>query len=137
MPPWVGTPPSRLDIVSAYYPESTPPHEWKLRRCIVTDVLVDPDDGQVVCEVSYGTSQPSAYGSPFLHVHNFSDLTAMGLSKDTRFAMGERALLPWSPPYFDCMYGRPTPIMGRLLASYHRDFAYCMAAYQAAQQDAE
>lgn len=135
MPPWTKTPPVRMDIVAAYYPESTPPHKWKLRRCIVTDVLVDVNDGLVACEIAYGTSKPTSYGQPHIHIHNFSDLNAMCLRKDTRFVMGERAILPWTPDNFECMYGRPSPKLGRLLEDYHREFYYCMAAYAAAQQD--
>ncbi|RGP35635.1 hypothetical protein D1012_18780 [Pseudotabrizicola alkalilacus] len=124
-----------MDIVAAIYPETTPPHEWKLRRCIVTDVFLDDADGSISCEISYGTSQPTSYGWPHLHIHNSSDLSAMCLSKDTRFVMGQRAIWPWTPEYFNCMYGRPTPKLGHLLPDYHREFEYCMMQYEAAQQD--
>ena len=134
MPPWVKVPPQRMDIVAGYYPETTPPEKWKLRRCLVTDVFVDDADGLFVCEVAYGTSQPTSYGQPHIHIHNSSDLSAMCLSKDTRFVMGERASLPWTPEHFGCLYGRPTPLLSRLLPDYHREFAYCMAAYAAAKQ---
>lgn len=136
MPPWTSTPPSVMDIVAAYYPESTPPNEWKLRRCIVTDVFVDENDGTIACEIAYGTSKPTYYGQPHIHIHNSSDLSAMCLSKDTRFVMGAREILPWTPAFFGYLYGRKTPFLARLLPDYHREFAYCMAAYQAAQQDA-
>lgn len=125
-----------MDIVAAYYPETTPPHKWKLRRCIVTDVFADVEDGSFACAISYGTSQNTGYGQPHLHIHNSSDLSAMCLSKDTRFVMGERAVLPWTPDHFGCMYGRPTPKLGRLLEKYVRDFQYCMAVYEAARQAA-
>lgn len=125
-----------MDIVAAFYPESTPPSDWKLRRCLVTEVFEDASDGSIFCQVAYGTSQPTYYGQPHLHIHNSSDLTAMGLSKDTRFVMGERATLLWDLSNFDCLGGRPTPKLGHLLDDYHREFAYCMATYEAAQQSA-
>lgn len=124
-----------MDIVAALYPETTPPHKWKLRRCIVTNVFVDIEDESFACEISYGTSQATGYGQPHLHIHNSSDLSAMRLSKDTRFVMRERATLPWTPDHFGYMYGRSTPKLSTLLSKYERDFYYCMAVYEAARQD--
>lgn len=131
MPSWSSKPPAYRDIVAAYYPETKPKAELRLRPCIVTAVFQDEDTHEYICEVAYGTTQQRRSGFPGfdLIVHNSSDLDAMGLPRATRFYLGERALLVWGPRDFGCWGGYKSPKISTLLEDYHREFDFYMMKF--------
>ena len=116
-----------MDIVAAYFPETKPKGALRLRPCVVTRVLRNVNNGEIACEVAYGTSKVTAFSSgDYIVVHNTSDLDSMGLGMATVFVMdtARRAILPWNDTYFGCWTGKKSPKIGALTTEYQKEFAF-------------
>lgn len=134
-PLWLSQQPSALDIVTAYYPETQPQGDLRLRPCLVMNVLRGKDDGAIACHLTYGTKNLRLAQRQHLDliVQNMQDMDAMGLAVATRFVLDERAFvtLPWTEEFFGCWSGYNSPRIGTLLEDYRRDFAYQMIKFVA------
>ena len=130
MPDWVTSPPSVMDIVAGFYPETKPKGELRLRPCLVTAVYKNTESGEFACEVAYGTKTLKTWSSmgKDLVIQNTSDLDELGLPVATRFvlAIDQRATLVWGPESFGCWKNHRSPRIGTLNADYQREYAYCM-----------
>lgn len=130
-PSWLTRPPSAFDIVTGYFPETSPGAKGpKLRPLLVTRVLRHRTTGDIACEVAYGTSNLKIATRQLddIIVQNISDLDAMGLPQATRFVLSlkARVVLPWSDAHFGCWTGCRTPRIGTLLTDYQKDYAFAM-----------
>lgn len=127
---WCKQPPSAFDIVTAYYPETKPKGELRLRPCLVLDVFESEEDGEFACTVAYGTKHIKFVQRKGLDliIQNASDLDMLGLPYATRFALDEdcSATLPWNPNFFGCWDGFPNPAISFLPEEYQKEFAYIM-----------
>lgn len=128
MPEWLASPPSLMDIVTAYFPETKPKGELRLRPCLVTRVLQNTETGQFACELAFGTKNLKHIlrANVDVIVQNTSDLNEMGLAVATRFDLDldKRAILPWDAIYFGCWIGKESPRLSALLEHYQKDYAF-------------
>lgn len=89
---WQLSPPSVMDIVAAYFPESNPKGALRLRPCLVLRVWQNVQEMQFACEVAYGTKNLKTWSR--LHkdviIQNFNDLDFCGLPVATRFDNGPK-----------------------------------------------
>lgn len=123
--------------MTAYYPETKPKGELKLRPCLVLDVFESESGGEYACTVAYGTKHIKFVQRKGLDliIQNASHLDMLGLPYATRFALDEdcSATLPWVPAFFGCWAGYPSPIISFLSEEYQRDYAYTMMLRTARQ----
>lgn len=134
---WLSQPPSAFDIVTAYFPETNPKGELRLRPCLVLEVMRRPN-GQIGCRVAYGTKNLKFVQRKDLDliVQNAADLDLVGLPMATRFDLDARNLvtLPWTEEFFGCWTGYEHPKIGALTEDYVKSYAYIMALRQAAKR---
>lgn len=126
---WFKRPPSALDIVTCYYPETQPePGGPKLRPALVLSVLRDKTMGMIALRIAYGTTNLKLMqrSESDLIVQNAEDMRIIGLPRATRFDLEELVILPWCPPYFECWEGYETPKIGQLTEPYAKDLAWLM-----------
>ncbi|MDQ0423388.1 hypothetical protein J2045_004440 [Peteryoungia aggregata LMG 23059] len=128
---WASQPPSAFDIVTAYFPETNPKGELRLRPCLILDVLQDEETAEYGCRISFGTKNLKILQRQSIDiiVQNSLHLDEMGLPYATRFDLDAKniVVLPWSSEFFGCWRGFPSPRIGFLLETYRRDYAYIMA----------
>jgi hypothetical protein len=139
MPEWAAAPPSMMDIVTAYYPETKPKGDLRLRPCLVTAVYVDEDTQEFLCDVAYGTTNLKAWvrmGKDVI-IQNISDLDSVGLPRATRFNLDikDRVRLVWGDRDFGCWTGNSSPRIGTLTDHYQREYAFCMMKQMSEQQE--
>lgn len=107
---WAGSPPSVMDIVAAYFPESNPKGARRLRHCLVTRVWHNAEERLFVCEVAFGTKNLKTWSrmEKDIIIQNSNDLDLCGLPVATRFDMdpSNRLPLPWTPEFFGCWTGK-------------------------------
>lgn len=136
---WLARVPSAFDIVTAYYPETNPKGELRLRPCLVLDVLKGRTSGKFALRVAYGTRnlQVARRSKVDLIIQNHRHLNDVGLPTATRFSLNEADIvaLPWAEEFFGCWHGHSHPIIGSLTETYIRDYAYCMALRQSVTLD--
>lgn len=126
---WFKRPPSALDLVTCYFPESQPePGGPKLRPALILSVLRDRKTGMIGLRIAYGTTNLKLMqrSDRDLIIQNAEDLGIMGLPRATRFDLDELVVLPWCPPHFECWEGYPSPKIGQLTEPYARDLAWLM-----------
>lgn len=130
---WWLQPPSAFDILTAYFPESNPKGELRLRPCLVLDVLRN-QHGSIACRIAYGTKNIKFVQRKDLDliIQNAAHLDEMGLPYATRFDLSARniVVLPWDQENFGCWRGYPTPQISFLPEEYIKDYAYLMAIRQ-------
>jgi hypothetical protein len=128
-----------MDIVAAYYPETKPKGELRLRPCLITHVYIDEDSLEYLCEVAYGTKNLMHWAriGHDVIIQNSSDLDSMGLSVATRFNLDLscRVRLVWGDRDFGCWTGRPSPRIGALTEQYQREYAFCMMKQMSSGQN--
>ena len=127
LPLWVDALPSSYDIVTAYYPETKPKSELRLRPCLVVQV-VEGEDGAKACVVVFGTKhlKVAKRGHLDIIVGNAADIAQFGLSMATRFDLDSPVPLPWHPEAFGCWSGHSHPVIGSLSEPFIRDYAFKM-----------
>lgn len=136
---WCHQPPSAFDIVTAYFPETKPKGELRLRPCLVLDVFESEDGGEYACRVAYGTKHIKFVQRKGLDliIQNAADLDIFGLPYATRFALDAdcSADLPWTPEFFGVWDGYPTPVISFLPEDYQKEYAYIMMMRSARGMD--
>ncbi|GHF18151.1 hypothetical protein GCM10017044_10830 [Kordiimonas sediminis] len=91
----------------------------KCRPALVRQTAVSEEGGKPEIEIVYGTSKLLKDQYPFdLFVEHVRDMNEAGLWQATRFVLGKKAWLPWSEDFFVPGVGCPTPVIGRLPATY-------------------
>lgn len=126
-PHWVRAPPSAFSIVACWYPEDDDANPGPtLRPALVTAVLAGKTAGLFACKVAFGTRTLKLIkrGHVDLIIEDGRHLRQMGLHRPTRFDLDQIALLPWSSAFFGCWSGYSSPILGSLLESYVKDYAF-------------
>lgn len=119
-----------MDIVAAFYPESNPKGELRLRPCLVLAVRHNPQERLFMCEVAFGTKNLKTWSriGKDLIIQNNNDLDECGLAVATRFDMdpANRAPLPWNEDFFGCWGGKSSPRIGSLSTDYQKDVAFIL-----------
>lgn len=119
MPDWISTPPQDFDIVTGFFPEERPKHNWQEnpRPMLVSGVFRGKGSGRVFVRVAYGTSQVEKVRGQQLVIGNMSHLDNLNLAKPTAFVIqpGEQwAILPWSEQHFSPWADFETPVISKL-----------------------
>jgi hypothetical protein len=127
---WEQSPPSVMDIVAAYFPESNPKGALRLRPCLVLRVLQNVQEGLFACEVAFGTKNLKTWSrlDKDIIIQNSNDLDLCGLPVATRFDMdpSNRVALPRTPEFYGCWSGRRSPRIGSLPTDYQKDVAFIL-----------
>jgi hypothetical protein len=86
----------------------------KPRPALVRQAFAD-QDGNPWVSVVYGTSK-DPYSNSLMHfsVVTLPEMDICGLKQATRFDLTRVMTLPWSREFFECLPGKPTPIMGHM-----------------------
>jgi len=117
---WETSPPQIYDIVTGFFPETSPKETWATnpRPLLVCGVAQDPDTKVYFCRIAYGTSRNvNETGNGDLVVGNLSLLNQLKLKTPTKFVLHsgqQMVILPWLPEFFQPWTGRPTPILSTL-----------------------
>ena len=127
---WQHSPPSVMDIVAAYFPESNPKGALRLRPCLVLRVWQNAQEGLLACEVAFGTKNLKTWSrlDKDIIIQNYNDLDDCGLAVATRFDMdpSNRATLPWTTEFFGCWTGKRSPRIGALPTDYQKEVAFIL-----------
>ena len=138
-PGWLSEPPSAFDIVTAYFPETNPKGELRLRPCLVLEVMRGRSSGAIACKLAFGTKRLKFVQRRNLDliIQNAGDLQEVGLPMATRFDLDadNLAILPWAESHFGCWSGRRHPRIGSLTEKYVKDYAYIMALRHANERE--
>ena len=119
-PEWVNQPPNNYDIVTGFFPETSPKATWETnpRPLLVCGKAVDPDTGMMFCRIAYGTSKQTGHAdNDDLAIANLSMLDQVGLKRPTRFVIhsgAQMVILPWTDEFFRPWMGYQTPILSAL-----------------------
>lgn len=123
---WASKPPNIYDIVTGFFPETSPKETWATdpRPMIVCGRAHDPETGMYFCRVAYGTTRHlnRAHDNDLV-IGNLSLMNQLGLKKPTRFVINtgaQMAILPWTEEFFQPWTGRPTPILSTLTEDIQR-----------------
>jgi len=117
---WETSPPAIYDVVTGFFPETSPKETWATnpRPLLVCGVAQDTENGQYFCRIAYGTSQNTAgYGFNDLVIANLSILDSLNLKRPTKFVIHsglQMVILPWSEEFFQPWTGYSTPVISRL-----------------------
>ena len=115
----LGSPPRIFDIVTGFFPETSPKETWATnpRPLLVCGVAKQANTGLFLCRVAYGTSKIHKAKDDDLTIGNLSMLNELELKKPTTFVIhsGQQiVILPWLPEFFRPWSGRSSPILSRL-----------------------
>ena len=137
-PKWLQQPPTAFDIVTAYYPETKPKGDLRLRPCL--SVLQGKTSGGFALQVAYGTKHLKFQQrkSVDLIIQNHTHLQEHGLAMATRFNLDTDniVVLPWTEEFFGCWTGRHHPRIGHLSENYIRDLAFSLMMRKMAEDQA-
>ena len=110
------TAPAPFDIVWSRFPYIEQPSipAPKSRPALVRHAFAD-QDGNPWVEVVYGTSR-DPYSNSLVHfsIVTLAEMNICGLKQATRFDLNRTMKLPWSREFFECLPGKPTPIIGHM-----------------------
>lgn len=110
------TAPAPFDIVWSRFPYVEKPNcpAPKARPALVRQAFAD-QDGNPWVEVVYGTSR-DPYSNSLVHfsIVTLAEMDVCGLKQATRFDLNRTMNLPWSREFFECLPGKPTPIIGHM-----------------------
>ncbi len=138
---WAAKPPAAFDIVACYFPESEPKPDWsvKLRPALVLNVYRDKATGAYAVRVAYGTTTLKLMqrGHIDLIIQNAAELRIIGLPMATRFDLDNTVMLPWTPTYFGCWSGYPSPLIATLTEDYVKELAWLFTKRAALQEARE
>jgi hypothetical protein len=86
----------------------------KSRPALVRQAFADQSGNPWICVV-YGTSK-NPYSNSLAHfsIVTLPEMNVCGLKQATRFDLSREMTLPWSREFFECLAGKPTPIIGHL-----------------------
>lgn len=135
-PNWVHRPPQAYDIVTGFFPETSPEGGTpKCRPLLVTQTYrVKGGSNRIVLRVAYGTSlkkAPHEYDDRDLVIYNSSELNQCGLLTPTRFVCdpSQQTLLEWNQENFCTWSGETHPRRGALSNDMQREYAWVMTKY--------
>jgi hypothetical protein len=120
MATWETSPPQIYDIVTGFFPETSPKETWATnpRPLLVCGVAQDPDNNDYFCRIAYGTSKNvNETGNGDLVVGNLSLLDQLNLKTPTKFVLHsglQMVIMPWTPEFFQPWTGYPTPVISSL-----------------------
>jgi len=126
---WIVVPPSRFDIVAAWFPEDQAPNPGpKLRPALVLQVLRSSRIEFFACKIAYGTKslklrQRQGWD---LIIQDPLELEALNLPVPTRFDLDHTLIAPWRVEFFGCWKGFASPIIGHLTDYYVRELGFCL-----------
>ena len=104
-PAWVDSPPRIYDVVTGFFPETSPKGTWATnpRPLLVCGTAQDPDSKTYFCRVAYGTSQSAKrFYEKDLVIGNMSLLDSLGLKHVTRFVLNsglQMVIMPWTEKF--------------------------------------
>ena len=110
------TAPAPYDVVWSLFPTTEEPKlpGPKPRPALVRQAFQD-QDGNAWVKVVYGTSvDPYRATVADFSVVTLPEMNVCGLKCATRFRLDREMTLPWSREFFDCLPGKPSPIMGHM-----------------------
>lgn len=120
MSEWVKRPPYVYDLVTGFFPETSPKGTWATnpRPLLVCGRAENAETGMVICRVAYGTTQLGKHcHDNDLVVGNLSLLNQLNLKRPTRFVIhsGRQMVnLPWTEEFFRPWTGKTSPVLGTL-----------------------
>jgi hypothetical protein len=110
------TAPAPYDVVWCRFPtveEPSLPAE-KSRPGLVRQAFQD-QDGNAWVKLVYGTSvDPYRATLTDFTVATLPEMNVCGLKQATRFRLDREMTLPWSKEFFECLFEKPTPIIGHM-----------------------
>ena len=117
---WEKTPPRLYNILTGFFPETSPKETWATnpRPLLCCGVAQDMSDGTYAVRVAYGTTQNlgRAHANDLV-IGNLGILNQLGLKHPTRFVINsglEMVCMPWTEEFFQPWSDSSTPIRGRL-----------------------
>ncbi|MEM5474832.1 hypothetical protein [Pacificibacter sp. AS14] len=120
MASWETNRPELYDVVTGFFPETSPKETWATnpRPLLVCGVAQDPETKTYFCRIAYGTSKSvrSTHGSDLV-IANVSILNSLNLKKPTKFVIHsglQMVILPWLEEFFQPWTGYDTPVLSRL-----------------------
>lgn len=112
----LSTAPAPFDIVWSRFPFVEEPGlpGPKARPALVRQAFAD-QDGMPWVTVVYGTSKnPYQTDLASFSIVTLAEMNVCGLKQATRFDLSRTLTLPWAREFFDCLAGKPTPIIGHM-----------------------
>lgn len=134
MASWETSPPHIYDIVTGFFPETSPKETWATnpRPLLVCGVARDTVSKVYFCRIAYGTSKNvNETGNGDLVVGNLSLLNQLKLKTPTKFVLHsgqQMVILPWLPEFFQPWTGCPTPILSTLPVDMQKVVGYDLSA---------
>lgn len=134
MPAWEKERPNNFDIVTGFFPETSPKTSSTTdpRPLLVCGTAEDKATGTYYCRVAYGTSQHLDRAWPAdLVIGNVSFLNSLNLKKPTRFVLysgNEMVILPWTRRHFQPWSIFATPVLSSLPDNMQRDVAHVLGS---------
>ena len=131
-PRWQGKSPCLFQIVTGFFPETSPKETWVTnpRPLMVCGVAQHPSNGMYFCRVAYGTSNTKHARDEDLVIANMSLLDQLGLKKPTRFVLHsgkQMVVLPWIEEFFRPWTGYTSPVLSILPAEMQRHVGFSLA----------
>lgn len=120
MAEWEKARPRIYNVVTGFFPESSPRATWETnpRPLLVCGVATHEETGRHFCRIAYGTTQHLELAKPTdLVIGNLSELDALGLKYTTRFVTNsgkQMVILPWDEEHFRPWSGKRSPVLGLL-----------------------
>lgn len=116
---WESRPPYTYDIVTGFFPETSPKETWATnpRPLLVCGRAQDPDTGMYFCRVAYGTTKIDKARDADLVIGNMSMLDTLGLKYPTCFVIHsgrQMVILPWTEEFFRPWSTYSTPTISTL-----------------------
>lgn len=119
-PDWVRRPPYTFDIVTGFFPETSPKETWATnpRPLLICGRAQDPESGMIFCRIAYGTTKQieKAHDSDLV-IGNMSLLDSLGLKHTTRFVINsgsQMVIMPWTDEFFRPWSGKDSPVLSSL-----------------------
>lgn len=131
---WETSPPQIYDIVTGFFPETSPKETWATnpRPLLVCGVAQDPKSMMYFCRIAYGTSRNvNEVGNGDLVVGNLSLLNQLNLKRPTKFVLHsglQMVILPWIPEFFQPWTSYSTPIISRLPQEMQKHVGFELSA---------
>ena len=134
MADWERIPPRTYNVVTGFFPETSPKESWETdpRPLLVCGTGQDPVTGMYLCRIAYGTSQHLENSHPNdLVVGNLSMLNLLCLKKPTRFVIfsgQQMVILPWTEEFFRPWTGNRSPVLSRLPKEMQHHVGFVLSA---------
>lgn len=120
MTDWIKHPPNMYDVVTGFFPETSPKGTWATnpRPLLVCGTAIDDETGMYFCRIAYGSSKQldKAHDNDLV-VGNLSFLNQLHLKKPTRFVINsgrQMVIMPWTDEFFRPWTNYRTPVLSSL-----------------------